>query len=81
MHVFEWLIATNPKAKNVNREESAKLIKLRTRVCLKAKTTPHILINAKARDAIGIDLISRMIKATRNEELKITLTAHGIEES
>lgn len=79
MHVFTWLIETNPKAKNVDRKTSAELIKLRTRVCLKAKTTPHILINAKARGAIGIDLITRMVKATAKEDLKITFAAHGIE--
>lgn len=76
MLVFEWMEKTHPNRKGLSRAQKAELVKLRTRVCNKAKTNIHILINAKCRGSIGKDLITRLSKATAKEDLKILVESH-----
>lgn len=73
MHVFDWLRETNPGKKGITREEKAKLVELRTRVCQAAYTKIAHLNNAKCRGSIGKDLIERMHYATKKEKLKVSL--------
>lgn len=76
MRYEDWLNQTNPKLKGIGLIKQGDLIELRNRVCERAGTNVHILINAKSRGSIGRDLITRLEAATKKEKLKILYSDH-----